>query len=176
MKAAEVAPTPALASLAQATATLVPPVVASTLVAAVAPQAGEATTRLPLKLDRVSIEIVNGNGIIGAAARLRQLLRDGGIHVGRLANRVPFDSRHTTVLYRAGKADLAREMVQRIPVRAEVALAPPGSTRADLSVLLGHDMRRAAGCAVLNACSNTSESLASAGGANDRVLAGSQGE
>lgn len=103
----------------------------------------------------VSIEIVNGNGISGAAARLGRLLRDEGLRVGRLANRLPYDTPRTMLLYRSEKAELARDMARRLPVQVTVAPAPPASTRADLSLLLGHDLRRDAGCAALGACAAT---------------------
>ena len=130
------------------------------------PSAGAAThvsTVAPARpsLDGVSIEIVNGNGINGAAARLRQLLRERGVEVRRLSNRLPYDSPRTLVLYRSGMADAAQAMAHRMPVNAVVGPAPAGSTNADLSVLLGHDIRYAANCAWLEACGGRPERLAS---------------
>jgi Flp pilus assembly protein TadD len=107
----------------------------------------------------VSIEIVNGNGVDGAAARLGRLLRVEGLHVGRLANRLPYDTPRTMLLYRSEKAELARAMARRLPVQVTVAPAPAASSRADLSLLLGHDLRRDAGCAALGACAATSLAL-----------------
>jgi hypothetical protein len=112
------------------------------------------------QLQGVSIEIVNGNGINGAAARLRLSLREQGIEAGRLANLPPYKSAHTLVLHRPGKADEAREVADHMPVDAGVALAPAGSTRADLRVVIGHDVRHSASCAALAACA-TPERLAS---------------
>jgi hypothetical protein len=80
------------------------------------------------------------------------LLREEGLHVGRLANRLPYDTPRTMLLYRSEKAELARDMARRLPVQVTLAPAPAASTRADLSLLLGHDMRRDAGCAALGAC------------------------
>jgi len=105
-------------------------------------------------LDGVSIEIVNGNGTPGTAARLRLWLRERGVEAGRLANLWPYKSTHTLVFYRPGKADEAREVAARMPLHAEVVPAPAGSTRADLRVLIGHDARHAAGCATLGSCAS----------------------
>jgi hypothetical protein len=114
--------------------------------------ADQAAASTPPRLAGVSVEIVNGNGINGAAARLRLRLQEQGVKVGRLANLRPYNSPHTQVLYRPGKAEAARAVVNRMPVDAHIAPAPAGSTRADLSVLIGLDVRHSAGCAVLAAC------------------------
>jgi tetratricopeptide (TPR) repeat protein len=123
------------------------------------------------QLGGVSVEIVNGNGTPGTAARLRVWLRERGVEAGRLANLWPYKSAHTLVLYRPGRADEAREVAARMPLHAEVAPAPAGSTRADLRVLIGHDARYAAGCAVLGNCA-TPERLASSGDLAGRDTAG----
>lgn len=131
---------------APATATTTAPILAVAATPLPAPSSG------PTALQGTSIEIVNGNGITGAAARLRQSLREQGIEATRLTNLPPYKSTHTLVLYRPGKAEAAREVAGRIPVDAGVALAPAGTTRADLRVVLGHDVRYSAGCAALAAC------------------------
>ena len=134
--------------------------VAASPTAAVTPTAAAAPHR---DWRGVSIEIVNGNGIEGAAARLGRLLRGDGLPVGRLANRLPYDTPRTLLLYRAEKAELARDMARRLPVQVTVAPAPAAATRADLSLLLGHDMRRDAGCAALGACAATPLALRARG-------------
>ncbi|HSM22477.1 MAG TPA: LytR C-terminal domain-containing protein [Rubrivivax sp.] len=58
----------------------------------------------------------------------------------------------TRVLYRPGRADAAHTVAESMPLRAEVALAPAGSTGADVHVLIGHDARYSAGCAAIAAC------------------------
>lgn len=167
--AAPVAEQVAAATPVQASPGPTPPIAADPAVERPATPSGgravETKTAAPARtsLDGVSVEIVNGNGINGAAARLRQLLRERGVEVGRLANRLPYDSPHTQVLYRSGQADAAQEMAKRLPVDAAVGSAPAGSTRADLSVLLGHDVRQGAGCALLQACAAQPERLASIG-------------
>lgn len=118
--------------------------------------AGEKTSTAAaparVSLEGVSIEIVNGNGISGAAARMRVWLQQQGIVSGRLANLPPYTSQSTQVQYRIGKAGQAQEVANRLPVEAQVSPAPEGSTRADLRIVIGHDARYSAGCAALSAC------------------------
>ncbi len=102
--------------------------------------------------DPFSIEILNGNGVGGAAARMRHLLQEQGIQVSRVANLPPYKSVSTQVLYRPGKAEQARLIASRMPVDADVSPAPAGSTLADLRVVIGHDARRSVGCTALAVC------------------------
>ena len=107
---------------------------------------------VPVRLQGISIEIINGNGIHGAAARMRLWLGEQGIVTRRLANLLPFSSLHTQVQYRPGRSEAAHEVAQRMPIGAAVVPAPAGSTRADLRVLLGADVRDRAGCETLAVC------------------------
>ncbi len=123
--------------------------------------AGKTGVLVRGRLEGASIEIFNGNGVDGAAARLRQWLRDQGIEAGRLANLPPYKSAHTLVLYRTGKADLARVVADHIPVDADIEPAPAGTTQADLRVVIGHDARYSAGCASLATCATASHFVSS---------------
>lgn len=114
-----------------------------------------------------SIEILNGNGVGGAAARMRHLLQEQGLHVRRVANLPPYKSVSTQVLYRPGKAEQARLIALAIPVDADVSPAPAGSTFADLRVVIGHDARRSAGCMALAVCA-VAEGSAGSAGSSDR--------
>jgi Flp pilus assembly protein TadD len=152
-------PVAAVAAVTVAAPAAAPP--AAPVAQPVAVSATTATVPARVPLAGVSIEIVNGNGITGAAARLRNWLGEQGLRAGRLANLLPYDSPRTQVLYRPGKAEQARELAQRMPVGAEVSPATAGSTRADLRVLLGHDVRHSAGCGALQACA-AAQRLASA--------------
>jgi len=134
-------------------------------------QGGKVGLAARTLLDGVSIEIVNGNGTPGTAARMRLWLRERGVEAGRLANLWPYKSAHTLVFYRPGKADEAHEVAARMPLHAEVVLAPAGSTRADLRVLIGHDAHYAAGCEMLASCA-TRERLALSGAVAGRDAAG----
>lgn len=164
---------------AAAVNTVAPPVAASTrpepmpesiaappAVASDGPSVTSEAAPLQPRPDHFSIEIMNGNGVGGAAARLRNLLQEQGIHVRRVANLPPYRSVSTQVLYRPGKIEQARLIAQRMPVHADVLAAPAGSTLADLRVVIGHDARRSAGCTALAVCAVVERSA----GSGDRTL------
>ena len=162
----------AVVPAAAAVNTVAPPVAASTrpepmpqsiaarsaLVSA-GPSVTSESAPVQPRQDHFSIEIMNGNGVGGAAARLRDLLQEQGIHVRRVANLPPYKSVSTQVLYRPGKIEQARLIAQRMPVHADVLAAPAGSTLADLRVVIGHDARRSAGCTALAVCAVTEPRL-----------------
>ena len=90
------------------------------------------------------IEIANGNGITGMAARLGAFLRANGLaHRARLSNVPPFDVSTTVVHYRAGFRDAAQQIVTRAPYRMELAAEAGGADNADIRVVLGRDVRAA---------------------------------
>lgn len=104
-------------------------------------------------LQGVRVEIVNGLGVRGAAARVGRWLRERGVAAGRLANLLPYSSPHTQVLYQPGMSAAAEEIARRMPIVSQVAQARAGTSRADVSILLGHDMRsHPTACATLGAC------------------------
>ena len=88
------------------------------------------------------IEIANGNGVTGMAARLGAFLRANGL-VDRalLSNVPPFDVSTTVVHYRAGFRDAAQQIVTRAPYRMELAAEAGGAFNADIRVVLGRDVR-----------------------------------
>ena len=90
------------------------------------------------------IEIANGNGITGMAARLGAFLRANGLaHRAQLSNVPPFDVSTTVVHYRAGFRDAAQQIVTRAPYRMELAAEAGGADNADIRVVLGRDVRAA---------------------------------
>lgn len=141
------APTAEQAAMSASVATASKPVVH-----AVANSSAAAVLLAGVRLEGVSIEIVNGNGVEGAAARMRLWLRQQGIESGRLVNLRPYSSQSTQVQFRPGNVEQAHAVAGRLPIQAQVVPAPDGSTRADLRVVIGHDARYAAGCAALSAC------------------------
>jgi hypothetical protein len=68
-----------------------------------------------VRLDGVSIEILNGNGIGGATSRLQLWLRNQGIDAGRQANLPPYKTAHTS----------CTELDARSPVSAAPNTRPP---------------------------------------------------
>jgi len=124
----------AMRAMARARATaavvpqLAPPVVAS-------PQANEPAS-VP---DLARVEIVNGNGVRGAAARLRDALGTGP--KTRLLNRAPYREASTTIEYRPGFSEQARALARRMPVGTRLIASHALGTRADVRVVLGRDLR-----------------------------------
>ena len=93
------------------------------------------------------IEIANGNGVIGMAARLGAFLRANGlVHRALLSNVPPFNISTTVVHYRAGFRDAAQQIVARAPYRMELAAEAGGAVNADIRVVLGRDVRAVGPC------------------------------
>jgi len=88
------------------------------------------------------IEIANGNGVVGMAARLGAFFRANGL-VDRtlLSNVPPFNTSTTVVYYRAGFRDAAQEIAARAPYPMELAAEAGGAVHADIRVVLGRDVR-----------------------------------
>ena len=121
----------------------------------------EATT--PIAADRAAaaaltalpsyrIEVVNGNGIAGIAARMRGWLVERGVMGARLSNLLPFRVAATRVEYQPGYAEQAREVSRRMPTPSELVSVPASRAVADVRVVIGHDVKWATACAALKAC------------------------
>lgn len=108
--------------------------------AAQAMQAAPAVAAAPAAL--AGIEIINGNGIRGMAAQVRQRVREHGMAVGRLANQPGFRQAHSQILYAPGhahQADALRQVLaQQGPPVQLVAVASLGRG-AGIRLILGHD-------------------------------------
>lgn len=98
------------------------------------------------------LEVSNGNGIMGAAARLKRWLTAEGLQVGRLSNRRSFDQQQTVIQYRAGHQEAALRVAQALRMTARLGTAPSTDLRSDVRVVLGHDWLRTAACLEQNAC------------------------
>lgn len=105
-------------------------------------------------MDKVSVqlELSNGNGIKGAAARLKHWLSSEGLQVERLTNRRPYDQQHTLIQYRAGQQEAALRVARALPMTALLDSAPNVHLRSDVRVVLGHDWVRTAACLERHAC------------------------
>lgn len=90
----------------------------------------------------VRLEITNGNGTPGAAARLRQWLAGHGQATQRLSNRKPYAQPVTVIEYRDSHEAQARQLAGMLPM--QVLIRPGASLRTDLRVVLGHDWQRMA--------------------------------
>jgi LytR cell envelope-related transcriptional attenuator/Tetratricopeptide repeat len=98
------------------------------------------------------VNIVNGVGVNGAAARVRQLVQGDGLAVLRLQNQRPYTQAETVVQYRAGFQAAAMSLAQRIPAGAATQQVSMIDGVADLRVVLGQDRRE-----VLAACVSRGE-------------------
>jgi len=93
------------------------------------------------------IEIANGNGVVGMAARLGAFLRANGlVQQALLSNLRPFNTTSTVVHYRVGFRDTAERIIASAPYRIELAEAPGGIGNADIRVVLGRDVRDGDSC------------------------------
>ncbi|MBA5607909.1 LytR C-terminal domain-containing protein, partial [Duganella sp. FT3S] len=125
--AAGTAPAPAKAAPAPLPST--PAVVAKAATAA--PAAVPAT--VPPRL-----EISNGNGVTGLAARYRSVLGKIGILASRLSNARPFRQQESVIEYRPGFAAQAASLQRALPGRTALQQSA-ALTRSDVRLLLGKD-------------------------------------
>jgi len=89
----------------------------------------------------VRLEISNGNGITGAAARLARTLNEEGIKATRLTNVRPFVVPLSRIEYQRDQQLLAQTLAQRLglPLQAQSGK----SAYADMRIVLGHDVVQA---------------------------------
>lgn len=85
------------------------------------------------------LEISNGNGITGAAARLAGWLRQQGYLPDRLSNLRPFATPRTVIQYREGFEVQAQALARELPVTPVIARVPTLRPGTDVRVILGHD-------------------------------------
>ncbi len=84
------------------------------------------------------IEVSNGAGRLGMAARLKAFLERKGLTVGRLTNAESYNNHETTIFYRQGWWDYAKRLAALLPAEIRFAVAPEG--RSDIRVRLGGDL------------------------------------
>ena len=116
-------------------------------VAAASPTKVTPAEPIPAAVDPippVRLELSNGNGVTGAAARMREWLATQGVATRYLTNRQPYDQRRTVIEYRSGNEAAARRLAQVLPFPVETVVA--SRLRADLRVVLGHDWKPFASC------------------------------
>ena len=142
--ALELRTTPTAPALSVSTADSVPPLPAADVAAPPLTEQADAPMR-------ARVEIVNGNGVRGAAAKLRGQLGDGSAAAARLSNRPPYRTRTTTIEFRPGFADQALTIAQRMPLGPQLLPSEALGTRTDVRVLLGHDMKAAEGGGIATA-------------------------
>ena len=85
----------------------------------------------------VRLEISNGNGVAGAAARLARSLGAEGFKTVRLTNVKNFDVPLSRIEYQRGQQPMAESLSERLglPLQAQSG----GTPGADMRIVLGHD-------------------------------------
>ncbi|SHN68006.1 LytR cell envelope-related transcriptional attenuator [Duganella sacchari] len=89
--------------------------------------------------DTVRLEISNGNGVAGAAARLARQLRVDGLQTVHLTNVKPFNVPQSRIEYQHAQKTMALVLAQRLHLPLYQRTA--GNAYADMRIVLGHDIR-----------------------------------
>lgn len=87
----------------------------------------------------VRLEISNGNGVTGAAARLARSLDGDGVKTVRLSNLRPFVEPQSRIEYQREQQKTAQALGRRLNLPLQRARG--SSTYADLRIVLGRDVR-----------------------------------
>ena len=125
-------------------ALLPPPVPAAPTVAATG-RIGEVPTLSKL-------EVSNGNGTAGMAARVGRWLTAQGLRASRLTDQRPYTQVQTLVQFRNGHEEAAMRVALSLPGGGKALLVPTQGLRADVRVLLGRDWAPANACLKRDDC------------------------
>ena len=98
------------------------------------------------------LEVSNGNGVTGMAARVGRWLATQGTHTDRLSNQPHFSQQQTVVQYRNGHEEAALRIARSLPASAKADSLPTQGLRSDVRVVLGRDWVRTAACLSQNSC------------------------
>ena len=93
---------------------------------------------------RISVEVLNGAGEPGAAARITDALRDAGYDVKTFGNAASFEHESTIVIDRSSRPDAARSVADALGV-GEVRSEPKPELYLDATIILGRDWRQRLG-------------------------------
>lgn len=106
------------------------------------------TSSLDKPVRTATLEVSNGNGVPGMAARVGHWLEQKGMPTERLSNQQPFTQRLTVVQYRVGHEQAARQVAESLPANAMAEPRPTPGLRSDVRVILGRDWVQTAACLV----------------------------
>ena len=99
------------------------------------------------------LEVSNGNGVTGMAARVGHWLASQGVKPAvRLTNQRPFQQGETLIQYRKGHEEAARQVARLLPAEARTAALPSSALGSDVRVLLGRDWVDEAACLSDHSC------------------------
>ncbi|HKX43306.1 MAG TPA: LytR C-terminal domain-containing protein, partial [Burkholderiaceae bacterium] len=153
--AAEAAPSEVSRPTPIPVATLAPDVPAALAV----PAPTDRPTQTP---PAARLEVSNGNGIAGMAARVGRWLASCGVPAERLTNRQPYTQRYTIVQYRSGQEQAARQVARLLPADAQTETQPTPGLRSDVRVVLGRDWTQVAACLEHGTCRTPASAIAMA--------------
>ena len=99
-----------------------------------------ASTESLQDLQKIRLEVANGNGVTGAAGKVRKFLNGQGYAAARLTNQKPFKTKTTQIHYRSGYE--AQAQVLQSKLLDAPKLVERNDMRANVSVrvVLGKDM------------------------------------
>ncbi|MDQ4629147.1 LytR C-terminal domain-containing protein [Janthinobacterium lividum] len=125
------------------------------VVAQAAPAAIPALAKPAMPLPR--LEVINGNGETGMAARMRGMLGGMGISVLRLGNQRPYGIQASSIVYRPGHAEAAAALALALGGMPQLQAAGDSGigAGADLRLLLGKDAAASLRAPDMRLASNT---------------------
>lgn len=90
--------------------------------------------------ERISVEVLNGAGVPGAAALITEALRDAGYDVKTFGNAPSFEYAETLVIDRSERLGAARSVADALGVD-EVRSEPQPALYLDATIILGTDWK-----------------------------------
>lgn len=98
------------------------------------------------------LEVSNGNGTAGMAARVGRWLAAQGLQASSLTDRRPYTQVQTLVQFRNGHEEAAMRVARSLPGGGKALLVPTQGLRADVRVVLGRDWVPTNACLKRDAC------------------------
>lgn len=106
------------------------------------PQSAESTQAASVEnlpdMQKIRLEVTNGNGVKGAAGKVSKFLRSKGYEMARLSNQKPYRIQTTQIQYRAGYEQQAQLLQTKLLDAPELVLR--NDLRTNVRVVLGKDM------------------------------------
>lgn len=108
------------------------------------PQSAEtvqlAATETMQHLQKIRIEVANGNGVRGAAGKVGKFLRVQGYTAQRLSNKKPFNTQMTEIHYRTGYESQAQLLQSKLLDTTQLVERNDMRANVSVRVILGKDM------------------------------------
>ena len=98
------------------------------------------------------LEVSNGNGTAGMAARVGRWLAAHGLQASSLTDQRPYTQMRTLVQFRNGHEEAAMRVARSLPGGGKALMVPMQGLRADVRVVLGRDSVPTNACLKRDAC------------------------